>query len=210
LDAGSAENVSLRRLAAMTRLLAAGLPALLLLACAGRAPAPKAPTSPALPVGEVSLETLLAASPDWRDAGGEPEAAVVERLAAAPGGWSLETVYGHWCTDSSREIPRLLRILELLGRKAPPVVWVAVDPDKREPADIVGRLRIEWVPTIVVRRDGREVGRIVERSSPSLEENLLAIVDPAAALSSCGLSLWRRGRRGRAAGSAPTPAWGRW
>jgi len=104
----------------------------------------------------------------------------VELLGAAPGGWRLETVYGPWCSDSAREIPRLLRILEILGEKAPPAEWVAVDRAKREPADVIGRLRIERVPTIVVRRAGREAGRIVERSSPSLERNLLAIVDPAA------------------------------
>jgi hypothetical protein len=187
LDAGARAIVSSRAGAAMIRLQAAGLAALAVLGCAASPPPPAASPAPPFPVGPVSLQALLAATPSWgRDAAGPeaaPEAAVVELLAAAPSGWSLETVYGAWCSDSAREVPRLLRILDILGERAPPATWVAVDRAKREPADVIARLRIERVPTIIVRRSGREVGRIVEASSPSLERNLLAIVDPAAAAS---------------------------
>jgi hypothetical protein len=171
----------------MIQAAASGLLVLVALGCASTPPAPAAPAPPtaprvsAFPVGPISLEDLLAASPGWGASAEEPEAAAVVLLGAAPRGWSLETIYGAWCSDSAREVPRLIRILKILGEKAPPAEWVAVDRSKREPAGVIGRLRIERVPTIIVRRDGREVGRIVEEASPSLERNLLAIVDPAAA-----------------------------
>lgn len=126
----------------------------------------------------MTLREILAASPGWHRSEREPDPATVELLRGVRPGWSLEVVYGHWCDDSAREVPRLIAILEALGRDAPPTRWVAVDRAKREPAPVVRRLGIERVPTLVVTRQGRELGRIVERAEPSLGTALLRILQP--------------------------------
>ncbi len=96
-------------------------------------------------------------------------------------GWSVEVVYGHWCSDSAREVPRFIALLDALKGDAPEVRWVAVGRDKREPVSEVRRLGIERVPAFVVKRGGRELGRIVETAEPSLEVLLLQILKPSAA-----------------------------
>lgn len=171
--------------AARALLLAAALAGATGASPAGPPQEPAAPPAedagPAVPVGEMTLRGLLAASPSWQRSDRGPDRGAVEALRGARRGWALEVVYGHWCSDSEREIPRLIALLGALGPDAPPVRWVAVDRAKREPAAVVRRLAIERVPTIVVSRDGRELGRIVERADSPLERALAAIVRPGAA-----------------------------
>jgi hypothetical protein len=57
------------------------------------------------------------------------------------------------------------------------VRWVAVDEHKERPAEVVRGLGIEQVPTLVVSRGGREIGRIVERAEPSIEALLLGLLE---------------------------------
>ncbi len=152
-----------------------GVPLVLLLAQAA-VPARARPES--FPVGEQTLREMLAASPSWRRPLRALDPASVEALRDVRPGWSLEVVFGHWCSDSAREIPAMVALLEALGPQAPAVRWTAVDRAKREPAAMVRRLGIERVPTFVVLRDGGEIGRVVERAEPALETAVLRILDP--------------------------------
>ena len=152
-----------------------GVPLVLILA-QGAMPAWTSPES--FPVGEQTLREMLAASPSWRRPLRALDPAAVEALRDVRPGWSLEVVYGHWCSDSAREIPTLVALLEAFGPQAPDVRWTAVDRAKREPAAAVRRLGIERIPTFVILRDGREIGRVVERAEPALETAVLRILNP--------------------------------
>ncbi len=168
------------------------------------APCPEVPQSATVEprrLGELSRRELLRISPSWSRPDRLPDPELVRRLSELEEDWSLEVAYGHWCSDSAREIPRLLALLEGLGKRAPQVRWYAVDRGKRNPPELVRRLDIEQVPTLVVKRRGRELGRIVERADPSVESRLLEILErpnqtvPARPdLSSCRLYPGRRVR----------------
>ncbi|MGD8377872.1 MAG: thioredoxin family protein [Acidobacteriota bacterium] len=119
----------------------------------------------------------------------EPDPGAVRLIAGGDVAVSIEVFFGTWCSDSAREVPRLLRILEraragreAMGKGPLPIMvrLVGVDRDKREPADVIGDSGIDLVPTILVRRDGREIGRIVEAPQGSLEEELALLVLEAA------------------------------
>ncbi len=127
--------------------------------------------------GEETLREMLALSPSWGRADRPPDPDALRRLRSVPTPWQLEVVYGHWCTDSAREIPRLLAVLDGLKEAVPDVRWVAVDESKERPEEVVLKLEIVTVPTLVVRRGGREIGRIVERAEPSIESLLLDILE---------------------------------
>jgi len=139
--------------------------------------------SPA-PPGRKTLEEVLADSPAWRRAAREPDPVRIEQLRSVEPGWSVEVAYGAWCSDSVREMPLFISTLKRMEEQAPAVLWFAVDRAKKEPAAEIRRLRIERVPTFVTFREGREIGRVVERAEPSIEEALLRILaspaDPAA------------------------------
>jgi hypothetical protein len=145
----------------------------------GAAQTAPAPAPESYPAGVRSLREVLAASPAWQRADRDPDTARLAELRGVKPGWSVEVVYGPWCSDSAREVPRFIALLSALKDDAPETRWVAVDRDKREPVSEVRRLGIERVPTFVVSRGGRELGRIVETAEPSLEILLLRILKPS-------------------------------
>ncbi len=84
---------------------------------------------------------------------------------------------GTWCSDSGRELPRLWRALDEFGVLDPPEIrYIGVDRDKSEPAEWLAGVDLELVPTFVVRRDGRELGRIVESAPNGIERDLLDLL----------------------------------
>ena len=129
--------------------------------------------------GRVAREELEEAMPAWMGAMVEAEideeAAVA--LASVEPGAEVTVVLGTWCSDSAREVPRLWRALDQVGGLVPfEIEYLAVDREKEEPAELLTGLEIEYVPTFIVRRDGREVGRVVERAPGGIERDLLALL----------------------------------
>jgi len=139
-------------------------------------------------VGVVSREQVEAAVPAWVQAEieAEPDAEAARHLLAVEPGAEVTVYFGTWCSDSRRELARLWRAFDEVGAgfgaELPfAIEYVAVDRDKRQPAERLAGVDVEYVPTFVVRRDGREVGRMVEVSPHGIEADLLALLSGEAA-----------------------------
>lgn len=57
--------------------------------------------------------------------------------------------------------------------------YIGVDEDKKEPAELVEGLDLQYVPTFIVRRGDQEVGRIVEEAPNGIERDLLDLLTGA-------------------------------
>ena len=69
------------------------------------------------------------------------------------------------------------RALDIAAAPMPfSIRYIGVDRAKEAPNGLVDGLDIEYVPTFIVRRDGREVGRVVESAPGSVEEALLQLL----------------------------------
>ena len=159
------------RAASATLLLAA----LTLPAAAGEEP----PEPPSL-LGPVTREEIEAAEPEWVAAEAEAELDVeaAQALAAVEPGAEVDVYLGTWCSDSRRELARFWRALdENLGIVPFDVEYIAVDRSDKRPPELLRDLDLRYVPTFIVRRDGREVGRMVEVSPHGIERDLLGILD---------------------------------
>ena len=161
------------------------LSAVTLTALAGAADPPAAPptakpaaTEEAAPVGPTTREKVEQA-PDWVQAEVEakPDAGAAQALGTVEPGAEVTVFLGTWCGDSRREVPRLWKAMDT-GSGAVPfqVRYIAVDRAKKEPADLVKENGILYLPTLIVRRGGHEVGRIVETSPHGVEQDLLALL----------------------------------
>lgn len=145
------------------------------------APAPteaQAEEEPAL-VGAVTREQIEESHPDWVQAevSAAPDAEAARALAAVEPGAEVTVFLGTWCGDSAREVPRLWRALDETGGEVPfKIHYIGVDRKKKEPAAPVANYEIEYVPTFIVSRQGREVGRIVEEAPHGVERDLLALL----------------------------------
>ncbi|MFB6107530.1 MAG: thioredoxin family protein [Haloplanus sp.] len=75
-----------------------------------------------------------------------------------------------WCGDCQRQLPGFAAALDAAGVPADRIEQYPVDDDKRgEGVDAYG---VEFIPTVVVERDGEEVARFVEEEPVTIAEYL--------------------------------------
>lgn len=84
---------------------------------------------------------------------------------------------GTWCEDSQREVPAFFKALDLVGVDASTINLITVSEDKLSPADLLEGRNVEYVPTIIFEKEGKELGRIVEYSIFSIEQDMAKILN---------------------------------
>ncbi len=90
---------------------------------------------------------------------------------------TIDIVFGSWCSDSRREVPRFLKILDELKYDYKNLSMIAVNRKKEAEGTKVKELEIKLVPTFIFYRDGKEIGRIIETPVGTLEGDLLRILN---------------------------------
>jgi tetratricopeptide (TPR) repeat protein len=94
---------------------------------------------------------------------------------------TVDIFMGTWCGDSKREVPRFYKILDALSFPEDHVRLINVDktPEayKQSPGHEESGKLIHRVPTFIIYREGKEIGRIVEYPVTSLEMDLLQIFE---------------------------------
>jgi thiol-disulfide isomerase/thioredoxin len=128
-------------------------------------------------VGETTREQIEVA-PEWMaaEAESQPDPEACKALASVPPGAEVTVFLGTWCGDSRRELPRFWKALDMAATVPFAVHYIGVDRQKKEPSAPVINNDIRYVPTFIVYREGREVGRIVEESPHGIEKDLLALL----------------------------------
>jgi hypothetical protein len=91
-------------------------------------------------------------------------------------GISIKIVMGTWCSDSQREIPRLMKILDVWQFPMSNVTFIGVDEAKHSPVGDYDKLDIQKVPTIILYKNNIEAGRIIEIPATSLEQDMVNIL----------------------------------
>lgn len=81
---------------------------------------------------------------------------------------------GTWCEDSQVIIPRLFPFLDAAGFSKDRITLVGVDRSKKSLSHLTEAFQIVNVPTIIVMKDGRETGRIVEYGRYGMVEKELS------------------------------------
>lgn len=89
-------------------------------------------------------------------------------------------VFGSWCGDSKRELPRMMKIFSTLGIPEKSIELVGVYDSlavyKQSPNREEKGLHVYRVPTLIVYQNEKEAGRIVEYPVETLERDLFKIV----------------------------------
>ncbi|PKF76030.1 TlpA family protein disulfide reductase [Chryseobacterium sp. PMSZPI] len=90
------------------------------------------------------------------------------------GTYDIIVFMGTWCEDSHRDFPRLMKILEEVSFPESKLSIIAVNRKKESPSGDEGLYNIQKVPTIILKRYGKEAGRIVEMPTSGYIERDLA------------------------------------
>ncbi|WP_283708898.1 TlpA family protein disulfide reductase [Pseudoalteromonas prydzensis] len=123
--------------------------------------------------GELSTASLIAEHPKFAQqyqafSPNADELNVMQQLA----GKELLVLFGIWCHDSQREVPRLLKLLDQSKVNIKSLKLIAVGYDKRDPQGIAAHYNLKYTPTIIVLDEGEELTRVVETPTHSLAHDL--------------------------------------
>lgn len=95
---------------------------------------------------------------------------------------SIQIFMGTWCSDSKREVPRFMKIMDFLEIPKSKIQLIGVNQEKHAFAGQDLGKRIKRVPTFIfyhhefADRTPTEIGRIVEYPVETLEKDLLKIL----------------------------------
>ena len=129
--------------------------------------------------GPMTVEELWTTAPVWRAIADnyEPDAATIERLRGIREPVRLQIVLATWCGDSRQHVPRLLKSIASAANPNVSVELIGIGPDFTTPMAVVQGENITNVPTVIVRRDAKEIGRFVETpAGKTIEEDIADIV----------------------------------
>jgi thiol-disulfide isomerase/thioredoxin len=69
---------------------------------------------------------------------------------------------GTWCEDTQNLLPKFYQLVNASGYPQSKISLIAVDRKKQTINDLSKIYNISNVPTFIVLKDGKEVGRVVE------------------------------------------------
>ncbi len=90
---------------------------------------------------------------------------------------TIKIIMGSWCSDSRREVPRFMHILDYWEFPMENVIFIGVDDKKISPVGEYEYLGIERVPTFIFYENNIETGRIIENPVTSLEKDMVKIIE---------------------------------
>jgi hypothetical protein len=128
---------------------------------------------------ELTRDKILATGQEWQQKYDEyrPPDDMVDALKARLGADVKIDVYlGIWCPDSRNNVPPFIKTVDLAAGQAT-VRYIGVP--RKASKDIkyfVDEAQVERVPTFIVYRAGKEIGRIVENPKTGIIEDLMEIV----------------------------------
>jgi len=159
--------------------------------------------------GPMTLDELWATAPTWRAIAEsyQPDDALVARLKAIDEPMHLEVVMATWCGDSRQHVPRLLKSIATANNPNITVDLIGVGPEFVTPMETIAGDNITNVPTVIVERNGVELGRFVETPANGTIEDDVCDIEAGTpkshpsryergALLRSGTYEWRNRRRG--------------
>lgn len=92
----------------------------------------------------------------------DPPIDVVNAMEAAKGKVQFVLFGGTWCEDTQFVLPKFFKLQEQSGFPDSCISFFAVNRAKQTLGSIAAAFNVVNVPTIIVMKDGKEVGRVVE------------------------------------------------
>lgn len=113
----------------------------------------------------------------------KPDAATIEFLKNQLPDYEMVVLLGTWCDDSQDMLPKLYKVLQLSAYPMSKYSMYGVDRAKTAKYSEHKQYDLKNVPTIILIKDHKEAGRIVETVKKSLEQDLRDIIEKDKGLS---------------------------
>ena len=128
--------------------------------------------------GVIQPQTLTTELPGYTEGftNYQVDAQAIDVLKAIKEPTQIVVIIGTWCPDCHRETPHFMRIIEAAANPNIEVEYIGVDRSKQDPEGLAAKYAFSRIPTFIVKQQGKELGRIVERPQATLEADLVEIL----------------------------------
>jgi len=96
-----------------------------------------------------------------------PDASTVAIVHSNAGQLQFLVFTGTWCEEAQYILPRFYSLLDAAAIRADQVTLIGVDPSKKTVRNLTEEMHITAIPTFIVLKNGREIGRISPTSKDS-------------------------------------------
>src|SRR5918993_382036 len=110
---------------------------------------------------EISMDTAFA----WyaqNQKGYTPGPEVIQQYAANKDSVNLIVFGGTWCGDTKSLLPKFYATTDAAGFPDNRITLIGVDRSKKAPYNLSEAFGVTNVPTFIVMKNGKEIGRVVE------------------------------------------------
>ncbi|MFN8242595.1 MAG: thioredoxin family protein [Ferruginibacter sp.] len=94
--------------------------------------------------------------------GYKPDTATLNAFEKARGKFQFILFGGTWCEDTQTILPKFFKLQEMTGVEDTAISFFGVNRAKKTLSSLADAFNITNVPTIIVMKDGKELGRVVE------------------------------------------------
>jgi len=91
-----------------------------------------------------------------------PDAAALQALKASRDSINIIAFGGTWCGDTKNILPKFFVLADAAGLSPDRITVIGVDHNKRTIQHLSEAFGITNVPTLIIMKNGRELGRVVE------------------------------------------------
>ena len=130
-------------------------------------------------LGTISRDDLHEQPYQWMDSmynAYVPDAQLLPAIAMLAVDVKIEIILGTWCGDSREHIPRLYKILDAIKYPTETISLYCVDRTKMFPPGRPQEKMLSPFHVLFYRKDGTEIGNIIEKPDGTLEQDLVQIL----------------------------------
>ena len=105
-----------------------------------------------------------------------PNQEIINSLKPLKNEIKVLVIAGSWCGDTQRELPRFFKMINSIGVPNKQIEMIMVDENKKTAAFNISVIQVSNIPTFIFFKDGKELGRIIEKPVITLEDDLAKLL----------------------------------
>lgn len=109
-----------------------------------------------------------------------PEATALKAFTENKAGIHILIFGGTWCGDTKTLLPRFFKLTDVTGFPQSQVTVIGVDRAKKAQYNLAEAFQVFNVPTFIVLKNGKEIGRVVEYGKSGMFDKELGEILAAA------------------------------
>jgi thiol-disulfide isomerase/thioredoxin len=105
-----------------------------------------------------------------------PDSAAIKALKGKVNSYTYYVFGGVWCGDTKRVLPKFFKTMDLANVQSGKIELFLLDHQKHSLDKEEKKYKVLNIPTFIIYKDGKEMGRIVEEEKESIEKDLLKLI----------------------------------